>query len=275
MQTAQLAINSISTAQPGLESVLRAYADAGFRQVEFNLPFVKKWMQARGAAPRELKALLAEFGLRCVGGFEAPVLAFADAVALQNNADLHALNAELLAELGGGVLVVGTDGPPAPGLDALRAAGQRLRGLAERLHPAVALAVEFNWSPLVKSLRGAALAVGEAAHPRVGILFDPAHFHCTTSKFEDLTPQVVEKILHVHVNDMRGKPGEFSHCNSDRVLPGDGCLDLQRLFGRLEKFGYRGLFSIELFNEEIWKLPVDDAARRCFGAMERLCRPRP
>jgi 4-hydroxyphenylpyruvate dioxygenase len=132
--------------------------------------------------------------------------------------------------------------------------------------------VEFNWSPIVKSVRSARAVVTAANHPRVGILFDPAHFHCTTSKLEDLTEPVVKKILHVHVDDMRDKPGELSHCNADRVLPLEGTLDLRQMLGRLEQHGYQGIFSIELFNEEIWQLPASKAAILCYGAMKNLAK---
>ena len=47
-------------------------------------------------------------------------------------------------------------------------------------------------------------------------------------------------------------------------------LDLQAILGRIEALGYRGFFSLELFNEEIWKLPVAEASKRCYAAMQRL-----
>ena len=74
----------------------------------------------------------------------------------------------------------------------------------------------------------------------------------------------MKKILHVHVDDMREKPGDLSNCNDDRVLPGEGCLDLKALLGRIESFGYRGFFSLELFNADLWQLPVEEAANRSY-----------
>ena len=270
MNASQIAINSVSTAHPAFEQTLKAYADAGFTNVEFVIPQIKKYMQAGGKGTRDVRALLQEYRLRCVGGFEAAICAFGDAAARKKNRELLLGNAQLLDELGGGVMVVGTDGPEKHCLEALATIGQAVRELADAAPRSVSIAVEFNWSPIVKSIRSASLVVDAADHERVGILFDPAHYHCTSSKLEDLTPKVVKQILHVHVDDMRDKPGELSNCNSDRVLPGEGILDLRALFGRLEQHGYKGLFSIELFNDEIWKLPVEDAARRCYASMQRL-----
>ena len=175
-----------------------------------------------------------------------------------------------MADLGGTVMVVGTDGPPKPSLESLDELGKVLAEVAEAADKRVRLAVEFNWGPLVKSLRAARRAVDAANHPRVGILFDTAHYFCTTSKAEDLTPATLAKVFHVHVDDMRDKPAELSNCNNDRVLPGEGTLDLKGILGRVAAGGYKGDYAIELFTQSIWDLPVAEASRQCYRAMERL-----
>jgi sugar phosphate isomerase/epimerase len=45
---------------------------------------------------------------------------------------------------------------------------------------------------------------------------------------------------------------------------------LKTIFGRIEEHGYRGFFSIEMFSEELWALPVSEAAQRCFKSMQTL-----
>lgn len=271
MKLEQIAINGVSTAaQTALPDTLRAYAAAGFRNVELPFNRVKGWLK-EGHDVAELRGLLDELGLRFIGGFEAGVSVFGGPEDREKNWTRHRENARLTQDLGGGgVIVAGTDGPPQKNLDALETVGQAFADLVESFPPSVSLALEFNWSPLVKSLKAADHAVQAASHPRVGILFDPAHYYCTPSRFEDLTPDVVSHILHVHVDDMRDKPGDLSDCNSDRVLPGEGVLDLPRLLGRIADCGYQGYYSLEMFSQEIWELPTEDAARRCYDAMARL-----
>ena len=75
----------------------------------------------------------------------------------------------------------------------------------------------------------------------------------------------------MHLDDMRDKPGDLSHCNDDRVLPGQGILDLPALIARLEQHGYQGYFSIEMFNRDLWQLPAAEAARRCYESLLPLC----
>src|SRR5579859_833702 len=110
MKREQLAINSVSTRHSGLVEALDAYAGAGFRQVEFVLPLVKDWL-GQGHGVDEVRRLLEERGLRAIGGFEAHVACFAPEESRQSNHELHLTNARLIHDLGGGTLVVGTDGP--------------------------------------------------------------------------------------------------------------------------------------------------------------------
>jgi 4-hydroxyphenylpyruvate dioxygenase len=274
MKTKQLAMHSISTHHRDLEEALDAYAGAGFRSVELFLPHLKDWL-ARGHTMAEARAQLAARDLKCIGGFETHVVCFGSADARRANHDLHLANARLIDELGGGVIVVGTDGPEAPFADpltALEPIAGALRELARRLDGLnVRIALEFNWSPVVKSLRSAVQVARQVDDPRIGVLFDPAHYYVTPTKFADLTVESVAHILHVHLDDMSDKPADLSHCNSDRVLPGQGILDLPALIGRLEELGYQGMFSLEMFNAELWAMPADHAARLCYQSLLPLC----
>jgi len=107
----QLAINSVTTRNADVQACVTAYADAGFRNVEFMLGHVKDYLTA-GHRAGDLRTRLDHLELRCIGGFEAPLACFAGADELRTNHALHRGNASLIAELGGTVMVVGTDGPP-------------------------------------------------------------------------------------------------------------------------------------------------------------------
>jgi 2-keto-myo-inositol isomerase len=271
MKTSQLAINSVSTRHDGLEAALEAYAAAGFHSVEFVLPLIKDYL-AQGHTVGDVRRLLEHRQLRAIGGFQTHVECFTLPEARRANHAIHLQNAALIHDLGGGTLVVGTDGPPQPSLEALATVAEALHGLAREIEGMnVSIALEFNWSPLVKSLHSAVQVVEKVDHRQVGVLFDPAHYHTTVTKFEHLNAATVPWIKHVHLDDMRDKPGELSNCNSDRVLPGEGILDLAALIAALERHGYQGFFSIEMFNEELWQLPAAEAARRCYRSLLPLC----
>jgi 4-hydroxyphenylpyruvate dioxygenase len=272
MQRAQLAINSVSTKQSGLEEALAAYAQAGFRNVEFVLPHVKAYL-AQGHSLDAVRYLLQQQQLRAIGGFETSVACFGSREAQQTNHELLLKNAQLIHDLGGGTLVVGTDGPSeSVSIEALDTIASTFRTLIRQIeHLHVSIALEFNWSPIVRSLQSAVRVAEQVDHRQFGVLFDPAHYYTTVTKFEHLIPETVRWIKHVHLNDMRNKPGELSHCNNDRVLPGQGILDLHAIIARLEACGYQGLFSIEMFNEGLWALPAATAAAQCYQSLLPLC----
>lgn len=273
MKRSQLAINSVSTVRAGLEECLAAYQSAGFQNVEFTLRHVKDYLQA-GHTIADVKALLTQHDLKCIGGFECALEAFSPLEHRVQNHQLIVDNARLLAELGATNLVVGTDGPAGqePSASPIEDLALAFGEVAGRIEDTgVNLCIEFNWSPVVKSLRTAVEIARRCGSSNVGVLFDPAHFHCTPTKFDQLNEETVKFIKHVHVDDMNDKPGELSDCNGDRVLPGEGCLDLRSLFGSIEKHGYTGYFSIEMFSEKLWEMPAAEAAQLMYNSLLPLC----
>jgi 4-hydroxyphenylpyruvate dioxygenase len=219
-----------------------------------------------------MRALLDARGLDCIGGFEGGVEILGNEQARRNNHASVVENARLLGELGARVLVVGIGGGNLQEVD--DAAGhiaQIFADLAGQLEDTgVQLAIEFNWGP-VKSLPLAVEIARRSGASNVGVLFDPAHYHCTPTKFEDLNAANVPFIKHVHVDDMNGKPAELSNCNSDRALPGQGVLDLRAIYGAIEQHGYNGHFSIEMFSDELWALPPHEAAQQMYNSLLTLC----
>ncbi|MFL7809878.1 MAG: sugar phosphate isomerase/epimerase family protein [Anaerolineae bacterium] len=271
MKRSQLAINSVSTIRAGLPAALAAYHAAGFRNVEFPLRHVREYLE-EGYTLADARDLLDRYEMRCIGGFDGIVECFSPPEQRVRNRVRVVEAAEFLAKLGGTMMVVGTDGPSELPADPVGEVAAALHAMASSIeHTGVTLCLEFNWSPLVKTLRMAADVTRQVGMQSVGVVFDPAHYYCTPCKFAELTAENVATIRHVHVDDMRDKPPELSHCNSDRVLPGEGILDLGALLGQIERHGYEGYYSIELFNEALWATPVEEAARRMYSSLLPLC----
>jgi sugar phosphate isomerase/epimerase len=273
VKKSQLAINSVSTHRHPLDVCLLAYAEVGFANVEFPLHHVRDYLEA-GHSLADVRRLLQGNDLRCIGGFETILECFTLPESRAQNHRRIIENARLLAELGGTHLVVGTDGPPDLGAvqDPLGQMAAVFAQVADSIaDTGVDLCIEFNWSPLVKSLRAAAEIARRSGRANVGTIFDPAHYHCTPTKFDQLNAENVATIKHVHVDDIRDKPAELSNCNSDRLLPGEGILDLPALFGRIEALGYEGYFAIEMFSEELWGMPVQEAAQLMYDSLLGLC----
>ena len=271
MKAERLAINSQCTFQRNLEEALDAYAAAGFRCVEPHLNLVKDWLDD-GHKVDEARRLFEERDLSVVASSQLEVMCFGSPDARMPNLRANAENAQLIRELGADKMIVGTDGPEQNSVEALDAVAGAMWNLAEATEDVgVDIAIEFNWSPIIKSLQSAVRVAEIADHPRVGVLFDTAHYHVTPTKLRDVNESTVRYIKHVHLNDMPDTPADLTHRDFDRVLPGEGVIDLPEIISALEKNGYEGYFSIEMFSAELWRLPAKEAARRCYESLLPLC----
>ncbi|MGB5360927.1 MAG: TIM barrel protein, partial [Eudoraea sp.] len=61
-----------------------------------------------------------------------------------------------------------------------------------------------------------------------------------------------KKLPVIHINDYPSSPSFDQLKDSDRVLPGEGVCPFNELIPKLYEAGFRGGFSVELFNKEYW-----------------------
>lgn len=179
MRTEQLTINSQCTFHWNLEEALDAYATAGFRYVESYLPLIKAWLED-GHTVEQTRELFDSHGLQLIASSELAVECFHASDVLLPNLRANVENARLISELGDSAMIVYTDGPEqvtADSLDPIARAFLDLAGTTEDLD--IDIAVEFNASPVIKSLQSGVRMAQKADHPRVGVLFDTAHYHVT------------------------------------------------------------------------------------------------
>ncbi len=271
MKADRLAINSQCTFHWNLEEALDAYAAAGFRNVEPHLNLVKDWLDD-GHTVDDTRRLFEERGLSVVASSQLEVMCFGSPDARLPNLKANAENARLIRGLGADKMIVGSDGPEQNSVGALDAVAGAMWNLAEATEDVgVDIAIEFNWSPIIKSLQSAVRVAEIADHPRVGVLFDAAHYHVTPTKLRDINEGSVRRIKHVHLDDMPDTPADLTHRDFDRVLPGEGVVDLPEIISALERNGYGGYYSIEMFSAHLWRLPAKEAARRCYESLLPLC----
>jgi sugar phosphate isomerase/epimerase len=105
----------------------------------------------------------------------------------------------------------------------------------------------------------------------VGIMLDTWH----VSDPDGIAPYV-DRLAGVHVADRR----EPTRSHFDRVLPGDGVLDLAAVFRALEAGGYDGWYDVEIFSDNgafgnefpdsLWDVEPFELARRSRESVERV-----
>lgn len=275
MNINRLGLNTVSLKFTNLEEMAAAAAGAGFRTIECPLDQIRKEL-AKGMTPAQARAIINGHKLTVSGGFNQNLVGLGTPAEIKTSQDQHMQNAELIAQLGGTMMVVGTDYINWPASKDVPNVIERMaasaRAVADRIRPYnITMAIEFNWG-MVKTLLATVEIAKQSGAANVGVLFDPAHFNATPSKTEHITAETVRWIKHVHVDNMPAAPAETTDCNTGRLLPGDpaGCYDLVELFGRFERLGYKGNYAIEMFNAELWAQTPAVAAKRMFDAMQTV-----
>jgi sugar phosphate isomerase/epimerase len=98
-----------------------------------------------------------------------------------------------------------------------------------------------------------------------GLLLDSFHWFCSESTTAAIEALPAEKIVNVHINDAPDRPVD-EQIDFERLLPGEGIIDLDGFLGALRKIGYAGPVSVEVFSDDLKKLPAEEAAKRAADA---------
>lgn len=108
----------------------------------------------------------------------------------------------------------------------------------------------------------------EMGQPNVGLLVDSFHWFTAGHTVEELAAVPVEQVVHVHLNDAPDRPRD-EQIDNQRLLPGEGIIDLRGFLRALKTVGYTGYMGIETFSKELTALPADEAAARASEAARR------
>jgi sugar phosphate isomerase/epimerase len=76
-----------------------------------------------------------------------------------------------------------------------------------------------------------------------------------------------ERISHYHIDDADPQMPAGTQADPNRVMPGDGPIDLAAEIEILREIGYEGTVSLELFNPELWE---KDPAEVLATGLERM-----
>lgn len=119
----------------------------------------------------------------------------------------------------------------------------------------VRLALEFQArASFCNNLQTAAAIVAECNSPHLGLCLDAWHYHVGPSKPQDLSLLSLDNLFHVQLCDLAGMPRELAS-DGDRILPGEGDIDLAPILETCRRIDYAGHVSVELMNPQIWRVP--------------------
>ncbi len=95
--------------------------------------------------------------------------------------------------------------------------------------------------------------VQEAASPDATIILDAFHTWNSGSSIEEYRSIPAAKISHYHIDDAGNDRPQMQQIDPDRLMVGDGPIDLKAELALLKEIGYDGCVSLELFNKDLWK----------------------
>lgn len=103
------------------------------------------------------------------------------------------------------------------------------------------------------------LAFAEECGPNVGLQLDSWHWHHAGGTTQDIVAAGRDRIVHVHFNDSPNLPPEQIK-DDERLLPGEGVIDLVGFLRALQQIGYTDALSVEVFGR-LKNVPVEQAAK--------------
>ena len=95
--------------------------------------------------------------------------------------------------------------------------------------------------------------VQAANDPDGTIILDSFHNWNSHSSLADLEAIPLERISHFHIDDADPNKPAGTQMDPDRVMLGEGKIDLKAEIEVLRKKGYEGTVSLELFNQQLWE----------------------
>ncbi|MEM1441690.1 MAG: sugar phosphate isomerase/epimerase family protein [Verrucomicrobiota bacterium] len=118
-----------------------------------------------------------------------------------------------------------------------------------------------------------AVTVMERCDPELNpvTILDAFHTWNNRTTQEDIAALPLEQISHYHIDDANPDIPRYEQKDPDRVMVGDGAIDLAAELTLLKEKGYDKWLSLELFSEAWWARDPLECARIGLERMEELC----
>jgi sugar phosphate isomerase/epimerase len=139
----------------------------------------------------------------------------------------------------------------APGDDPAQTRRTVVEGLKAAADTAGEVGVTLGFEAIRKSAGSLISTVPETLElledigaPNIQVIFDTWHFWDLPGILDDLG-KLANRFICIQVNDRREPPRSWA----DRLLPGDGTLDLPAFFATLDSAGFKGWYDLEIFSD--------------------------
>lgn len=245
----------------GIAKEVEIAAKAGYKAIEPWIGSLRDYQKAGGSL-KDLRKRIADLGLAVPNGIGfAAWIVDDDARRARGMADL-ARDMDLVRQIGGTGIAASPAGAGRRPVKDLFAIADRYRKVLELGDKAGVMPLLEIWgsSSTLSRIGQALLVAAESGHPKASVLLDVYHIYKGGSGFAGLKFLGPEAMHVFHVNDYPADPPRATITDAHRIFPGDGVAPLKQIFRTLRGVGFRGWFSLELFNRDYYKRPALEVA---------------
>ena len=246
--------------QLDIVKVVDAAAKAGFDAVEPWITELDAYTKSGGSL-KDLGRRIAEAGLTVENAIAFNSVLTEDAAARAAGMESLKRDMDKVAQIGG--LRIAT----VPGRAAAGTAPVSLDKAATYYRAALELGEQMSVQPLFElwgthpqfgPLRNGIYVTVATGRPDASLLLDVFHLYKSGTPFTALR-QINGGALHViHINDYPQAADPSTLNDGNRIYPGDGVAPFRQILRDLRDNGFRGCFSLELFNRDYWAKSADE-----------------
>ena len=123
-------------------------------------------------------------------------------------------------------------------------------------------AMEYlGFAEQLNTIEDALEIISRSGHPQATIVLDPFHCFRGGGPIESIGRLGAAQVAISHFNDSPADPPREQQHDANRVMPGEGIVDLKLYCDQLRAIRYEGCLSLELFNRELWDQDPLEVAR--------------
>ncbi|MBP87787.1 MAG: hypothetical protein CMJ64_13870 [Planctomycetaceae bacterium] len=252
--------------QPMLDKI-RLTAEAGFPAIELWINDIYEYV-GQGGEVRDIEKAIADHGLTVPSMISARGWGEAIEIEYPIMKDEVKRRLEMTARFGAQWLVCSPPRMPC-GLWQVTARYKDLLELGRQMGAKPTFEY-ISFFKSVYSLPQAWQVVQDADDPDATLIVDAFHGWNSNSTLDDLKAIPVERISHYHIDDANPNIPPCQQMDPDRVMIGEGPIDLKAELTVLKEKGYTGAISLELFQHELWARDPAEVLKIGFDRLTEL-----
>jgi sugar phosphate isomerase/epimerase len=243
--------------QLDIVKIVDAVGKAGFDAIEPWITELDAYTKAGGRL-KDLGKRIADAGLTVPNAIAFNSVLVDDAAQRAASLEKIKIDMDKIAQIGGlRIATVPARNTPPISLENAAAYYREALELGEKMgvQPLFEL---WGTHPQFGPLRNGIYVMVAAGRPDASLLLDVFHIYKSGTPFTSLT-QINGGALHVmHINDYPQAADSSTLNDGNRLYPGDGVAPLRQVLRDLRDNGFRGYFSLELFNKDYWAKSADE-----------------